>query len=95
MSSISGSESESEDSDSDDGETSSNLTGTDNESSADTRSITGRLFSKVVFQNSSGQNLSVYRCILHGKVRVQDGCVCAAYVMLLIFMRTSFSVCVI
>ncbi|XP_026232175.1 ankyrin repeat and zinc finger domain-containing protein 1 isoform X2 [Anabas testudineus] len=67
MSSISGSESESEDSDSDDGETSSNLTGTDNESSADTRSITGRLFSKVVFQNSSGQNLSVYRCILHGK----------------------------
>lgn len=86
MSSISGSESESEDSDSDGGETSSNPTGTDNESSANTGLITGRLFSKVVFQNSSGQNLLVYRCILQGKVSVQTSKVCTVYVMLLIFI---------
>ncbi|KAF3694930.1 Ankyrin repeat and zinc finger domain-containing protein 1 Zinc finger protein 744 [Channa argus] len=67
MSSISGSESDSEDSDIDGGESSSNLTGTDNESSADMCLFTGRSFSKVVFQNSSGQYLSVYRCILQGK----------------------------
>ncbi|XP_040913382.1 ankyrin repeat and zinc finger domain-containing protein 1 [Toxotes jaculatrix] len=69
MSSISGSESDSgeEDSDSDGGGTSSNITGTDNESSAETSLITGRLSSKVVFQNSAGQYLSVYRCILQGK----------------------------
>eukprot|EP00064_Thunnus_orientalis_P009338 superscaffoldBa00001178_g9362 len=67
MSSISGSESDSEESDSDDGGTSSNVTGTDNESSAETSLITGRPSSKVVFQNSAGEYLSVYRCILQGK----------------------------
>ncbi|XP_022596668.1 ankyrin repeat and zinc finger domain-containing protein 1 [Seriola dumerili] len=69
MSSISGSESDSEEenSDSDCGGTSSNIAGTDNESSGETSLITGRLSSKVVFQNSSGQYLSVYRCILQGK----------------------------
>lgn len=72
MSSISGSESDSEeeDSDSDGGGTSSNVTGTDNESSDQTSSIIGRLSTKVVFQNSAGQYLSVYRSILQGKVRI-------------------------
>ena len=72
MSSISGSESDSEEENqySDSGGTSSNVTGTDNESSVETGLITGRLSSKVVFQNSTGQYLSVYRCILQGKVRV-------------------------
>ncbi|XP_071323139.1 tRNA endonuclease ANKZF1 isoform X2 [Trachinotus anak] len=74
LSSISGSESESEgeNSDSDGGGTSSNITGTDNESSVETGLITGRLSSKVVFQNSAGQYLSVYRCILKGKSGVQQ-----------------------
>ncbi|XP_042350283.1 ankyrin repeat and zinc finger domain-containing protein 1 isoform X1 [Plectropomus leopardus] len=69
MSSISGSESDSEDEDSESesGGTYSNVTGTDNESSAETSLFTGRLSSKVVFQNSTGQYLSVYRCILQGK----------------------------
>ncbi|XP_035532345.1 ankyrin repeat and zinc finger domain-containing protein 1 isoform X2 [Morone saxatilis] len=69
MSSISGSESDSEDedSDSDVGGTSSNVTGTDNESSVETSLINSRPSSKVVFQNSAGQYLSVYRCILQGK----------------------------
>ncbi|XP_051260184.1 ankyrin repeat and zinc finger domain-containing protein 1 isoform X2 [Dicentrarchus labrax] len=69
MSSISGSESDSEeeDSDSDVGGTSSNVTGTDNESSVETSLINGRPSIKVVFQNSAGQYLSVYRCILQGK----------------------------
>ncbi|XP_062287741.1 tRNA endonuclease ANKZF1 isoform X3 [Scomber scombrus] len=67
MSSISGSESDSEESDSDDGGTSSNVTGTDNESSVETSLISGRPSSKVFFQNSAGQYLSVYRCILQGK----------------------------
>ncbi|XP_053184725.1 ankyrin repeat and zinc finger domain-containing protein 1 isoform X2 [Scomber japonicus] len=67
MSSISGSESDSEKSDSDDGGTSSNVTGTDNESPVETSLITGRPSSKVFFQNSAGQYLSVYRCILQGK----------------------------
>uniref|UniRef100_A0A3Q3N972 Ankyrin repeat and zinc finger peptidyl tRNA hydrolase 1 n=1 Tax=Labrus bergylta TaxID=56723 RepID=A0A3Q3N972_9LABR len=69
MSSISGSESDSEDesSGSDGGGTSSNVTGTDNESSVETGFISSRLSSKVVFQNSEGQYLSVYRCILQGK----------------------------
>lgn len=69
MSSISGSESDSEESDSDDEGTSSNVTGTDNESSAETSLITGRPSSKVFFQNSAEQYLSVYRYILQGKVR--------------------------
>lgn len=69
MSSISGSESDSEeeDSDSDGWGKSNNVTGTDNETSAETRLITGRPSSKVFFQNSAGQYLSVYRCILQGK----------------------------
>lgn len=69
MSSISGSESDSDegDSDSDSGGTSSNVTGTENESSAENGLITGRRSSKVVFQNSAGQYLSVHRCILQGK----------------------------
>ncbi|GAA6224130.1 ankyrin repeat and zinc finger domain-containing protein 1 [Lates japonicus] len=69
MSSISGSESDSdeESSDNDNVGTSSNVTSTDNESSAETGLITGRLSSKVAFQNSAGQYLSVYRCILQGK----------------------------
>lgn len=72
MSSISGSESDSEeeDSDSESGGISSNVTGTDNESSVETSLFTGRLSSKVVFQTSAGQYLSMYRCILQGKVRL-------------------------
>ncbi len=70
MSSISGSESDSgeEDSESEGGVTRSNVTSTDNESSAESSVVSGRLSSKVVFQNSAGQYLSVYRCILQGKV---------------------------
>lgn len=83
MSSISGSESESEeeDSDSDSGGTGSNINGTDNKSSVKSSLITGRAFSKVVFQNSEGQYLAVYRCILQGKAQqvqyhpVRDLCV--------------------
>ncbi|XP_074515599.1 tRNA endonuclease ANKZF1 isoform X1 [Sebastes fasciatus] len=69
MSSISGSESDSdeEDSDSESGGTSSNVTGTDNESSVETSLFTGRPSSKVVFQNSAGQYLWVYRSILQGQ----------------------------
>lgn len=70
MSSISGSESDSDedDSDSESGGTSSNVTGTDNESSVETSLFNGRHSSKVFFQNSAEQYLSVYRCILQGKV---------------------------
>ncbi|XP_017280050.1 ankyrin repeat and zinc finger domain-containing protein 1 isoform X2 [Kryptolebias marmoratus] len=71
LSSISGSESDSEE-DSDSGGTRSNVTGTDNESSVESHSITGRLSSKVVFQNSAGEYLSVYRCILLGKSEESD-----------------------
>ncbi|CAJ1079249.1 ankyrin repeat and zinc finger domain-containing protein 1 isoform X2 [Xyrichtys novacula] len=69
MSSISGSESDSEDEDfsSEGGGTNSNVASTDNESSTESSLISGRLCSKVVFQNSPGQYLSVYRCILQGK----------------------------
>ncbi|KAM4558897.1 tRNA endonuclease ANKZF1 isoform 2-T3 [Odontesthes bonariensis] len=69
LSSISGSESDSEDEDldSDNGGTSSNVTGTDNESSVDDHLISARLSSKVVFRNSAGEYLSVYRCVLQGK----------------------------
>ncbi|KAJ4933128.1 hypothetical protein JOQ06_029964 [Pogonophryne albipinna] len=69
MSSISGSESDSDedDSDSESGGTSSNVTGTDNESSVETSLFNGRHSSKVFFQNSAEQYLSVYRCILQGK----------------------------
>lgn len=83
MSSISGSESDSEDddSDSDAGGTSSNINGTDNESSVQSSLITGRPSSKVVFQNSAGQYLSVYRCILQGKApQVRCNTVCSLYV---------------
>lgn len=83
MSSISGSESDSEDDDSDTdaGGTRSNINGTDNESSGQSRLITGRPSSKVVFQNSAGQYLSVYRCILQGKApQVRSNTVCSLYV---------------
>ncbi|XP_068428731.1 tRNA endonuclease ANKZF1 isoform X2 [Clinocottus analis] len=68
MSSISGSDSDSEDSDSESGGTSSNVTGTDNDSSVETSLFTGRHSSKVVFQNSAGQYLTVHRCILQGEL---------------------------
>ncbi|KAF1382473.1 hypothetical protein PFLUV_G00144150 [Perca fluviatilis] len=69
MSSISGSESDSEEdnSDSESGGTSSNVTGTDNESSVETSLFTGRPSSKLFFQNSVGQYLSVFGCILQGQ----------------------------
>ncbi|KAM3608079.1 uncharacterized protein V6R79_018780 [Siganus canaliculatus] len=69
MSSISGSESDSEEEewDSDGGGTSSTIKGADNESSVESSSVSGRASSKVVFQNSAGQYVSVYRCILQGK----------------------------
>lgn len=65
MSSISGSESDSsrEDSASDGGEAGSNNKDTDSSL------ITGRPSSKVVFQNSAGEYLSVHRCILQGKAK--------------------------
>lgn len=66
MSSISGSESDS-DSDSECGGVSSNITGTDNESSSENLLSSGRLSAKVLFQNSAGQYLTVHRCILQGK----------------------------
>lgn len=70
LSSISGSESDSEqeDLDSDSGAMRSNLTSTDNETSSESRLISGRLSSKVFFQNSAGEYLTVYRCILLRKV---------------------------
>ncbi|XP_027879611.1 ankyrin repeat and zinc finger domain-containing protein 1 [Xiphophorus couchianus] len=69
LSSISGSESDSdgEDMESDGRGTGSNITGTDNESSAEPNATTGRLNSKVVFQNAAGEYLSIYRCALMGK----------------------------
>lgn len=65
VSSISGSESDSspEDSASDSGEACSNNKDTDSSL------ITGRPSSKVLFQNSAGQYLSVHRCILQGKAK--------------------------
>ncbi|CAL9690305.1 unnamed protein product [Knipowitschia caucasica] len=71
MSSISGSDSDSDEgeSDSDYGGTSSNVTGTDNENPTENSIFSGRLSNKVVFQNPSGQYLSVHRCILHGKMQ--------------------------
>ncbi|XP_047227102.1 ankyrin repeat and zinc finger domain-containing protein 1 isoform X3 [Girardinichthys multiradiatus] len=68
LSSISGSESDSdeEDVDGDSRETGTTINGTDDESSAEPY-LTGRLSSKVVFQNSAGEYLSVYRCMLMGK----------------------------
>lgn len=69
LSSISGSESDSEeeDSDSDAGGISRNVSDKDKESSGETSLNTGRLSSKVVFQNAAGDYLSIYRCILQGK----------------------------
>uniref|UniRef100_A0A8C3AJS1 Ankyrin repeat and zinc finger peptidyl tRNA hydrolase 1 n=1 Tax=Cyclopterus lumpus TaxID=8103 RepID=A0A8C3AJS1_CYCLU len=69
MSSISGSESDSEDhdSESESGGTSSNVTGTDNDSSVESSLFTGRHSNKVFFQNSAAQYISVYRCILQGQ----------------------------
>uniref|UniRef100_A0A1A7XFE5 tRNA endonuclease ANKZF1 n=1 Tax=Iconisemion striatum TaxID=60296 RepID=A0A1A7XFE5_9TELE len=67
LSSISGSESDSEEEDVDtnSGETENNVTGTDDESSE----VTGRLSSKVVFQNSAGEYLMVYRATMMGKTK--------------------------
>ncbi|MEQ2206710.1 hypothetical protein XENOCAPTIV_001995 [Xenoophorus captivus] len=68
LSSISGSESDSDEEDVDGNgrETGTTINGTDDESSAEPY-LTGRLSSKVVFQNSAGEYLSVYRCMLMGK----------------------------
>ncbi|KAF6726728.1 Ankyrin repeat and zinc finger domain-containing protein 1 [Oryzias melastigma] len=76
LSSISGSESDSEDegSDSKDGVI-SDFPGTDHESSVLSHSITGRLASKVVLQNSAGEYLSVYRCVLQGKIEDENDAV--------------------
>uniref|UniRef100_A0A3P9LLG1 tRNA endonuclease ANKZF1 n=1 Tax=Oryzias latipes TaxID=8090 RepID=A0A3P9LLG1_ORYLA len=69
LSSISGSESDSEDEGSDTkGGVITDFTGTDCGSSISLHSITGRLSSKVVLQNSAGEYLSVYRCVLQGKI---------------------------
>uniref|UniRef100_A0A1A8Q6Q7 Ankyrin repeat and zinc finger domain containing 1 n=1 Tax=Nothobranchius rachovii TaxID=451742 RepID=A0A1A8Q6Q7_9TELE len=67
LSSISGSESDSEEEDfaCKSGETRNNVVGTDDESSA----VTGRLSSKVVFQNSAGVYLMVYQAALMGKTK--------------------------
>lgn len=72
LSSISGSESDSEDedSDSDAGVKSRTVSDKDMESSGETPLTAGRLSSKLVFQNSVGDYLLVYRCILKGKVRI-------------------------
>ncbi|XP_061579636.1 tRNA endonuclease ANKZF1 isoform X2 [Cololabis saira] len=69
LSSISGSESDSEeeDFDNDSREAGSRVTSTDEEMSAESQLSTGRLYSKVFFQNSAGDYLSFYRCVLHGK----------------------------
>ncbi|XP_061697691.1 tRNA endonuclease ANKZF1 [Syngnathoides biaculeatus] len=67
LSSISGSESDSEVEESDEDESRSSWNATAG-GEDDVSLLTGRLSSKVVFQNSVGQYLSVYRCILHGKM---------------------------
>ncbi|KAL3970046.1 Rho family GTPase 1 [Sarotherodon galilaeus] len=74
LSSISGSESDSEeeDSDSDAGVKSRTVSDKDIESSGETPLTAGRLSSKLVFQNSAGDYLLVYRCILKGKFQLDD-----------------------
>ncbi|XP_054644360.1 ankyrin repeat and zinc finger domain-containing protein 1 [Dunckerocampus dactyliophorus] len=74
LSSISGSESDSEEEEEeelvgDQREMSCHAAGVDNDNSDDTSLMTGRLVcsSKVLFQNSEGQYLSFYRCVLQGK----------------------------
>ncbi|XP_061827492.1 tRNA endonuclease ANKZF1 [Nerophis lumbriciformis] len=70
LSSISGSESDSEEeegSDMDHRERNCNAAGVDSANSEDASLMTARLSSKVLFQNSEGQYLSFYRCILQGK----------------------------
>ncbi|XP_061736070.1 tRNA endonuclease ANKZF1 [Nerophis ophidion] len=70
LSSISGSESDSEEeegSDMDRRERNCNVAGVDSANSEDDSLVTGRLSNKVLFQNSEGQYLSFYRCILQGK----------------------------
>lgn len=62
LSSISGSESDSEE-----GADSNNITATDNETWPESSGGTGRPSTKIIFQNSAGQYLSVHRCILQGK----------------------------
>ncbi|KAM6934330.1 tRNA endonuclease ANKZF1 [Xenentodon cancila] len=58
----SGSDSEEEDFDSDSREAGSRATG-----AAESQLTAGRLYGKVFFQNSAGEYLSFYRCVLHGK----------------------------
>uniref|UniRef100_A0A669F4F0 Ankyrin repeat and zinc finger peptidyl tRNA hydrolase 1 n=1 Tax=Oreochromis niloticus TaxID=8128 RepID=A0A669F4F0_ORENI len=74
LSSISGSESDSEEenSDSDAGVKSRTVSDKDMESSGETPLTAGRLSSKLVFQNSAGDYLLVYRCILKGKFQLDD-----------------------
>lgn len=88
VSSISGSESDSsrEDSASDSGEAGSNNKDTDSSL------ITGRPSSKVVFQNSAGQYLSVHRCILQGKAKQvkTHNCVAKSSLVLSLQNWTSF-----
>ncbi|XP_063355533.1 tRNA endonuclease ANKZF1 isoform X2 [Pelmatolapia mariae] len=74
LSSISGSESDSEEEDSDsDAEVESRtVSDKDMESSGETPLTAGRLSSKLVFQNSAGDYLLVYRCILKGKFQLDD-----------------------
>ncbi|KAM4608569.1 tRNA endonuclease ANKZF1 [Polymixia lowei] len=69
MSSISGSDSDSgeDSSDSEWAGKSSDVPSTDIEGSVEADSVPSRRSSKVVFQNSEGQYLAVYRCVLQGK----------------------------
>lgn len=66
MSSISGSESDSEEEGTDND---FNANGPDSMRSPESSLITGRPSTKIVFQNSAGEYLSVYRCILQGKAK--------------------------
>lgn len=74
MSSISGSDSEDEEEDESDREGSG--TSGNAAASEDNGVAGGRISSKVVFQNSTGQYVSVYRCILQGKVRLVEVAPC-------------------
>lgn len=62
LSSISGSESDSEE-----GADSNDITATENETWPESSEGVGRQSTKIIFQNSAGQYLSVHRCVLQGK----------------------------
>ncbi|CAG09306.1 unnamed protein product [Tetraodon nigroviridis] len=68
LSSISGSESDTEE-----GADSNHITGTENETLPESGEGSGRPCTKILFQNSAGQYLSVHRCILQGKSAQSDG----------------------